>query len=124
MRAAPTPAFGEPPSVPPPREVFKCGSRPGAGAVGEVDCGWPPSRSPEVSADRARTSRQRSTDGLRRSFPHANVVPRGYGRRVGDVEVVEVAGHEVRITNPGKVFFPERGNTKLDLARYYLAVAE
>jgi DNA ligase D len=42
----------------------------------------------------------------------------------GDVEVLEVAGHEVRITNPGKVFFPERGDTKLDLARYYLAVAE
>ncbi|MGB3439692.1 MAG: non-homologous end-joining DNA ligase [Actinophytocola sp.] len=42
----------------------------------------------------------------------------------GDVEVLAVAGHEVRITNPGKVFFPERGDTKLDLARYYLAVAE
>lgn len=35
-----------------------------------------------------------------------------------------VAGHEVRITSPGKVFFPDRGDTKLDLARYYLAVAE
>ena len=42
----------------------------------------------------------------------------------GDVEVLEVAGHDVRITNPGKVFFPERGETKLDLARYYLAVTE
>ncbi len=42
----------------------------------------------------------------------------------GDVEVLAVAGHDVRITNPGKVFFPERGETKLDLARYYLAVAE
>ncbi|MFC4943564.1 non-homologous end-joining DNA ligase [Pseudonocardia sp. GCM10023141] len=41
-----------------------------------------------------------------------------------DVEVLEVAGREVRITSPGKVFFPERGETKLDLARYYLAVAE
>ncbi|HEX2131796.1 MAG TPA: non-homologous end-joining DNA ligase [Actinophytocola sp.] len=41
-----------------------------------------------------------------------------------EVEVLEVAGHAVRITNPGKVFFPERGETKLDLARYYLAVAE
>ena len=42
----------------------------------------------------------------------------------GEVEVLPVAGHDVRITNPGKVFFPERGETKLDLARYYLAVAE
>jgi DNA ligase D len=41
-----------------------------------------------------------------------------------DVEVLDVAGHAVRITNPGKVFFPERGETKLDLARYYLAVEE
>jgi DNA ligase D len=40
-----------------------------------------------------------------------------------DVEVLEVAGRTVRITSPGKVFFPERGETKLDLARYYLAVA-
>lgn len=35
---------------------------------------------------------------------------------------VEAAGREVRVTNPGKVFFPERGETKLDLVRYYLAV--
>jgi DNA ligase D len=41
-----------------------------------------------------------------------------------DVEVIQVAGREVRITNPGKVFFGDRGDTKLDLARYYLAVAE
>jgi DNA ligase D len=44
--------------------------------------------------------------------------------KADEVEVLEVAGHAVRITNPGKVFFPERGDTKLDLARYYLSVAE
>ncbi len=38
--------------------------------------------------------------------------------------VLEVAGREVRITNPDKVFFPRRGYTKLDLVRYYLAVAD
>ncbi len=38
--------------------------------------------------------------------------------------VLEVAGREVTITNPDKVFFPEAGHTKLDLANYYLAVAE
>jgi DNA ligase D len=38
--------------------------------------------------------------------------------------IVEAAGHEVAITHPGKVFFPERGETKLDLVNYYLAVAE
>jgi bifunctional non-homologous end joining protein LigD len=39
-------------------------------------------------------------------------------------EVLEVAGREVAITNPDKVFFPRAGYTKLDLVRYYLAVAE
>jgi DNA ligase D len=38
------------------------------------------------------------------------------------VEVVEAAGREVRVTSPQKVFFPQRGQTKLDLVRYYLAV--
>jgi len=37
--------------------------------------------------------------------------------------VLEVAGREVAITNPDKVFFPRAGHTKLDLARYYVAVA-
>jgi DNA ligase D len=41
-----------------------------------------------------------------------------------DVEVLELAGHEVRITSPGKVLFGERGETKLDLVRYYAAVSE
>jgi bifunctional non-homologous end joining protein LigD len=36
--------------------------------------------------------------------------------------VLEAAGREVQITNPGKVFFPRAGHTKLDLARYYAAV--
>jgi DNA ligase D len=38
--------------------------------------------------------------------------------------VVDVAGRSVTVTSPDKVFFPERGETKLDLVRYYLAVAE
>ena len=38
--------------------------------------------------------------------------------------VLEVAGREVTVTNPGKVYFPEAGITKLDVVRYYLAVAE
>jgi DNA ligase D-like protein (predicted polymerase) len=39
-------------------------------------------------------------------------------------EILEVAGHEVTVTNPDKVFFPRSGRTKLDLVRYYLSVAE
>jgi DNA ligase D len=35
---------------------------------------------------------------------------------------LEAAGRPVDITSPDKVLFPERGETKLDLARYYLSV--
>ena len=41
-----------------------------------------------------------------------------------DAIELEIAGHPVRITSPGKVLFSERGETKLDLVNYYLAVAE
>jgi DNA ligase D-like protein (predicted polymerase) len=37
---------------------------------------------------------------------------------------IEVAGREVRLSSPSKVFFPEAGHTKLDLANYYVAVDE
>ena len=37
---------------------------------------------------------------------------------------LEIAGREVTVTNPDKVYFPEKGYTKLDLVRYYEAVAD
>jgi DNA ligase D len=43
---------------------------------------------------------------------------------VSSEELVQVAGRDVRVSNPDKVFFPERGETKLDLVRYYLAVGD
>src|SRR3990172_9231041 len=56
---------------------------------------------------------------------------RGHGRRGGMVsrmppqpEVLTVAGREVSITNPDKVFFPRLGVTKRDMVEYYLAVAD
>src|SRR6202022_4754894 len=39
-------------------------------------------------------------------------------------ELGAAAGREIAISNPGKVLFPEAGYTKLDLARYYLAVSD
>jgi bifunctional non-homologous end joining protein LigD len=42
----------------------------------------------------------------------------------GERVVLEVAGREVAVSNPGKVYFPDAGITKLDVVRYYLAVAE
>jgi bifunctional non-homologous end joining protein LigD len=38
--------------------------------------------------------------------------------------MLTAAGRDVAITNPDKIFFPEARHTKLDLARYYAAVAE
>ena len=37
---------------------------------------------------------------------------------------IDVAGRQVAISNPSKVYFPEAGITKLEVVRYYLAVAE
>jgi bifunctional non-homologous end joining protein LigD len=39
----------------------------------------------------------------------------------GEHETVEVCGREVRVSNPGKLYFPAVGLTKLDLVHYYLA---
>jgi DNA ligase D len=43
---------------------------------------------------------------------------------VAEESVLDVAGRELTITSPGKVLFSERGDTKLDVVEYYLAVAE
>jgi DNA ligase D len=34
--------------------------------------------------------------------------------------VMQVCGHELRVSNPGKPFFPDVGLTKLDLVNYYV----
>jgi len=38
----------------------------------------------------------------------------------GEHVLVEAGGREVRVSNPGKLFFPEAGLTKMDLVDYYL----
>jgi bifunctional non-homologous end joining protein LigD len=45
-------------------------------------------------------------------------------RKAGEHELIVVDGHEVSISNPSKVLFLDPGYTKLDLVRYYLAVAD
>jgi DNA ligase D len=37
---------------------------------------------------------------------------------------IDVDGRVVRVTNPERVYFPERGWTKLDLVEYYLSVGD
>ena len=41
-----------------------------------------------------------------------------------DKEILIVDGTEIAVSNPDKVLFPQAGHTKLDLVRYYLAVAD
>ncbi|QFZ73274.1 ATP-dependent DNA ligase [Streptomyces fagopyri] len=43
---------------------------------------------------------------------------------MGEAVELEAAGRIVRLSSPDKIFFPERGFTKLDLAQYYLAVGD
>lgn len=42
----------------------------------------------------------------------------------GTQDIVVVGDREVRISSPDKIFFPERGETKLDLVGHYLRFAE
>lgn len=55
-------------------------------------------------------------------------MPRDYPRGMSPAKtpptVLDVDGHEVRVTSPDRVVFPEPGLTKLDLVRYYLSVAD
>jgi DNA primase len=41
-----------------------------------------------------------------------------------EVAQIEVAGRQVRLTSPDKVYFPQRGYTKRDVFEYYLAVGD
>lgn len=43
---------------------------------------------------------------------------------MSDATTVEADGREVRVSSPGKVYFPDLGLTKLDVVQYYLGVAD
>ncbi|MFD1826160.1 MULTISPECIES: non-homologous end-joining DNA ligase [Mumia] len=43
---------------------------------------------------------------------------------MGDAVEIEVGNRDVRVSNPDRVYFPERGETKLDLVTYYLSVGD
>lgn len=47
-----------------------------------------------------------------------------FGMARTEYETLTLDGHEVRISNPGKLFFADAGITKLDLVEYYLAVGD
>jgi len=41
-----------------------------------------------------------------------------------EYEILNTSGRDVQVSNPRKILFPQAGHTKLDLVRYYLAVAD
>ncbi|HYC57094.1 MAG TPA: non-homologous end-joining DNA ligase [Candidatus Binatia bacterium] len=41
-----------------------------------------------------------------------------------EAQILTIDGHDVSISSPSKVLFPEAGHTKIDLVRYYVAVAD
>lgn len=43
---------------------------------------------------------------------------------MSDVRILDIGGHEVRVSSPDKTFFPATGHTKADLVEYYLSVSE
>ena len=53
--------------------------------------------------------------------PRASVASVSPAKSTG--EILEIDGHEVRVSSPDKVVFPQPGLTKLDVVRYFLAVA-
>src|SRR5690606_6775704 len=62
--------------------------------------------------------------GIRPPPPGVRGVPAASSvARMAQAVELDVAGRTVRISSPDKIFFPERGYTKLDVARYYQAVA-
>ncbi len=62
----------------------------------------------------ARRPGKTATEAASRSEP----------KSAGEALEIEVAGRAVRITSPDKVYFPQRGYTKLDVVQYYVAVAD
>ncbi len=77
-----------------------------------------PSGAPSTDGARALAPSTRCPDAQ----PHPARVPSG--AMSDDAVTVEASGRELRITHPDKVFFKTRGETKLDLVRYYQAVEE
>src|SRR6266403_4792062 len=116
---------------------------PGSRCASSASARWPTitckataSGTRRPSSAGGRTSRQRSagTTSWRRRPPRSSsrssaaLETRHRIRMLGRVparkELLQIEGREIAISNPDKVFFPQPGYTKLDLVRYYLAVAE
>ena len=110
---------------------------PGAGASRSATTTWKgrASGTRRSSSAGARTARPRSCTFAQLEEPVSYSLSEilaglSYSERTGaDCDgvpktVIEVAGREVRSPTRRRCYFPRTGHTKLDLVRYYLAVAE
>ena len=103
------------------------GRRGAAAPAGSASDAPAPGSPPWRSSTERRSGRRTLTSAASQRLRSSGSDPTGrYGGDVAgpDARMLELAGREVRITSPDKVFFRERGETKLDLVRYYAAVAE
>ena len=93
------------------------------GGADQVEQGFSPARQPRGPCDEHRRVEPAERRGLLSSRPRS---PRKRVRTMAkpQPEILRVGAREVAISNPDKVLFPAAGHTKLDLVRYYLAVAD
>jgi bifunctional non-homologous end joining protein LigD len=73
----------------------------------------------EVQADRKSPTRQSPKSPKTPKSPESQMTGGGPTLKKGEVEVLGE-----RLSHPGRIYYPEAGITKLDLARYYEAVGE
>src|SRR3954453_19103997 len=91
-----------------------------------------PSRFAVVLIERRPSAAARTSTPTRLTGVRERLMPRSLARvpyppwqmAKSEYPMLELAGREVRLSNPGKVYFPKPGWTKLDLVEYYLAAAD
>src|SRR5207302_4147394 len=100
-------------------------------AIGQRSVGQPARSRPLVTAAATSVARSvplkesgASTTGGRGVAEATRGCCQASGMATREHVMLEIAGHEVRLSNPDKVYFPKPGCTKRDLVDYYLAVGD
>ncbi len=104
-----------------------CAPSTGSAPIGHGSTCQPPSRRPSAIAAHTRLASRRPPNGRAaiRSVREITIGhPSSNGAKKAEPAAIDVCGQEVRVSNPEKPFFPERGLTKLDLVNYYVECAE
>jgi DNA ligase D len=91
-----------------------------------ADGGQAPEEQEGEAAQGAKKQEQgakKQEQGAKKQEQGAKKQEQGAKKKGQDRIALEVCGHELYVSNPGKVFFPERSITKLDLVNYYIECA-